>query len=528
MKAYGIFEGGGAKGLAHVGALKASEDRGIHFEGVAGTSAGAIVACLIAAGYKSDELFSSKDPLGNGTIYSEDFLQYFGPDWGKFIGFIEGAKYLLNHPCPIWAYIATPMFFLRNRAMRKKIKKNLGAFSTNKFQSKLEEFLQEKIEAKNGQFVTFGDIERPLKIVATDISSQNIIVFSRETCPAHSVAKAVAASICLPIVFEPVSISMCDFAEESPDRLQRPAKILAIDGGVLSNFPAWIFDNERARSEEFVPTIGFRLIEQADPSEKRDLKKAFTVGSYLERIAKTALSGDPLLETRQVDEMHEVPIHVSASTLQFSMSPDRKRQLFCDGLHHANSFFSSPRAPKNPEKISVFLQVAVDFLKEKILELPKEVVIRANITTPISKEKLAIRYSIGMELDADDALEFRITQKDSTGNAVPSGACGKCWTTSSLVICDLEKAKLDFEDVWKMNKYQQALVRMDLKSLLCVPIFNPGWHEGQDPTSERLIGILNFDSPEDLLSSFAVFETDPEKAAKLDQLSQQIGERFTS
>lgn len=527
MKAYGIFEGGGAKGLAHVGALKASESRGIEFAGVAGTSAGAIVASLIAAGYKSDELFNSEEPLDNSTIYSEDFLQYFGSDWGKFVEFIEDAKSILNHPIPLWAYIEVPGFILRNWTIRKKIKRNLGAFSTGKFQSKLEKLLQRKVKARNGEFVAFEDIDLPLKIVATDISSQNIIVFSRENCPAHSVAKAVAASICLPIVFEPVPVNMGDFSEESLDRSHRPEKILAIDGGVLSNFPAWIFDNERARSDEFVPTIGFRLIEQANPNEKFNLEKTLTVGSYLARIAKTALSGDPLLETRQVDEMHEVPILVSASTLQFSMSPERKRQLFREGLDHANNFYSSPRAPKNPIEIKGILQVAVDALRE-IIDLPKEVEVRANITTPVSKEKLAIRYSIGMESDTDDALEFRVIQKDATGNTVPSGACGKCWTTSSLVICDLTKAKLDYEDVWKMNKYQQALVRKDLKSLLCVPIFNPRWREGQDPTSERLIGILNFDSPEDLLSSFSLFETEPEKAAMLDQLSQQIGERFTS
>jgi len=48
---YGIFEGGGARGLAHVGALKACEERNIKFAGVAGTSAGSIIAGLIAVGY---------------------------------------------------------------------------------------------------------------------------------------------------------------------------------------------------------------------------------------------------------------------------------------------------------------------------------------------------------------------------------------------------------------------------------------------------------------------------------------------
>ena len=48
MDAFGIFEGGGVKGLAHIGALAAAQQRGVNFTGVAGTSAGAIVAALIA------------------------------------------------------------------------------------------------------------------------------------------------------------------------------------------------------------------------------------------------------------------------------------------------------------------------------------------------------------------------------------------------------------------------------------------------------------------------------------------------
>ena len=51
LDVFGIFEGGGAKGLAHVGALKAAEERQVRFRGVAGTSAGSIIAGLIAVGY---------------------------------------------------------------------------------------------------------------------------------------------------------------------------------------------------------------------------------------------------------------------------------------------------------------------------------------------------------------------------------------------------------------------------------------------------------------------------------------------
>ncbi len=80
MKAFGIFEGGGAKGFAHIGALKAAETRRVKFVGVAGASAGSIVAALVAAGYKADDLFNPKESLGNRGILDKDFLDFLSRD----------------------------------------------------------------------------------------------------------------------------------------------------------------------------------------------------------------------------------------------------------------------------------------------------------------------------------------------------------------------------------------------------------------------------------------------------------------
>jgi hypothetical protein len=60
---YGVFEGGGAKGVAYGGALKAMASRGCWFKGVAGASAGAITAALIAAGLKPEAVASSTDAI---------------------------------------------------------------------------------------------------------------------------------------------------------------------------------------------------------------------------------------------------------------------------------------------------------------------------------------------------------------------------------------------------------------------------------------------------------------------------------
>ena len=57
MKIGICFAGGGIKGVAHIGVLKALEEENINFDYVAGTSSGSIIAALYSVGYKSDEIY---------------------------------------------------------------------------------------------------------------------------------------------------------------------------------------------------------------------------------------------------------------------------------------------------------------------------------------------------------------------------------------------------------------------------------------------------------------------------------------
>ena len=59
----GVFSGGGLKGFALVGAYQVLEEKGYQFQRVAGTSAGAILASFIAAGYTAKEIEKLLDEL---------------------------------------------------------------------------------------------------------------------------------------------------------------------------------------------------------------------------------------------------------------------------------------------------------------------------------------------------------------------------------------------------------------------------------------------------------------------------------
>ena len=56
LMADAVFEGGGVKGIGLVGAVAVAEERGYQWVNIAGTSAGAIVAALLAAGYSATEM----------------------------------------------------------------------------------------------------------------------------------------------------------------------------------------------------------------------------------------------------------------------------------------------------------------------------------------------------------------------------------------------------------------------------------------------------------------------------------------
>jgi NTE family protein len=68
-----VLSGGGARGIAHAGVIKALEEFGLKFSVIAGTSAGSIVGSLYSYGYKPDEIIQ--------LISSTSFIRSIRPAW---------------------------------------------------------------------------------------------------------------------------------------------------------------------------------------------------------------------------------------------------------------------------------------------------------------------------------------------------------------------------------------------------------------------------------------------------------------
>jgi SMODS-associated NUDIX domain/Patatin-like phospholipase len=178
MYRYAIFQGGGVKGIALVGALEVAEKQRIEFAAVGGASAGAIVAALYAAGYTASEM----------RLIME------GMDFDSLLDRSGWAPWALYH--------------------------KQGLYRGRKFQDWIHELLQKKNVRR------FKDCKRRLRVVATDLTARTLSVLDAESHPQMEVAEAIRMSMSIPFVFEP----------------KRLGEHLMVDGGVLSNFPLSLFD----------------------------------------------------------------------------------------------------------------------------------------------------------------------------------------------------------------------------------------------------------------------------------------------
>jgi NTE family protein len=525
--AFGIFEGGGAKGIAHPGALKAAEQR-FQFIGVAGTSAGAIMASLVAAGYTADEVFSpdNANSLFHTNLlelldreewiqldgirkrfggedkskqYTKKFLwwasesKWFFASIGIFFGLLAVAFLFLEYYGWIafmWLAIAFSslvlslarsqikdayrfiqyelmghFFLFSNLSLFRKIVANRGVLKTEVFRTWINEKIKTKLvqrfpDKRFGPDILFKDLPVPLKIIAAEHQKREIREFSSVLDPDLPIADAVCASISIPFVFTPKKIGGVEF----------------VDGGMMSNFPAWVFDEELKSVSPFTPIIGFRLVGDSEPSPSDEQ----ILMHYTRNVAYCALFGDAKLETRKVGNLIELLLPVKLDMLEFDATKERKEQAYRSAYMEADRLLSDSGNVAPVTGMKRLLGIAKTVI-EKNACIPG-VHLRLCIMIPVSANSLRVAYSINMdsEQDTDDQLVLDIHQ----------GAAGACWMNEKPVECDLVEAKKSYSQQWEMDKRQQRLIRPTLKSLLCLPMFKPG--------SDSIIGVFCIDSDDDI------------------------------
>ncbi|MCF8296990.1 MAG: patatin-like phospholipase family protein [Saprospiraceae bacterium] len=200
-----VFEGAGIRGLAYAGVIEEFEKNGIidNIEKVGGTSAGAITALMVSLGYSSDEIIN---------IVANTKFQKFND--GRYIFF--GGFY--------------------------RMKKSYGWYRNDKFLKWLEKIIEFK--TANSE-ITFSELHsqgyKDLYVTATCLNKQKLIVFSHETYPDMKIKDAVRISMSIPLYFKAVFIDSKGKVYEDPK--ERNNLDLVVDGGVIGNFPIFLFDS---------------------------------------------------------------------------------------------------------------------------------------------------------------------------------------------------------------------------------------------------------------------------------------------
>ena len=239
-----VFSGGGAKGLAHIGTLKALEENNIPIDYITGTSMGAIVGGMYAAGYSPTEI--------EKIALSTDFQNWVSGRYQSDYSFYFQKS--TPNPSVVTAKMAI------DTSLRLSFRPNLVTDIPLNF-ALLELFSQASAVAKDN----FNNLFVPYRCMASDILSQKSIMVSK-----GSLTEAIRASMTVPLIYRPIKLD---------DKF-------VFDGGIYNNFPADIIQ------EEFKPdfVIGANVSSKTFneyPKEDDRLMNRFLVYLFLSKSDST-------------------------------------------------------------------------------------------------------------------------------------------------------------------------------------------------------------------------------------------------
>jgi NTE family protein len=332
-----IFEGGGVKGIAYVGAMKRLEEKGIiaNIERVGGTSAGAINAVLVGFGYTATQTMNIMNKL--------DFKKFMDDDLGVFRDI--------------------------NR-LKTEYGWHKGAF--------FRKWISKLIKKKTGNpDATFTDVEKQKKqkrfrdmyFIGTNISTHFAEVFSYEHTPRICIADAVRISMSIPLFFA---------------SYRSPRGDVYVDGGLLNNYPVKLFDREKYLAKanlsshgretsyykkhnqqlkrkglDLSPyvynkeTLGFRLDTEREIAVFRDQAEPAHAEitdfpSYSLNLIKTIMDSQANTHLHSDDWQRTIYIDtLGVKTTDFSLSEAKKKALVESGRKGAQDYFKWYDNPKS-------------------------------------------------------------------------------------------------------------------------------------------------------------------------------------
>ena len=268
-----VLSGGGAKGMTHIGIIRALEENNIPIDYITGTSMGAIIGSLYAMGYSPDDM--------EALLRSEDFKRWYSgqvePEYGYY--------FKQNRPTPEFFNIR--FSFKDSLHIKPQI---LPTSMVNPIQINLV-FVELFARATAACSGDFNRLFVPFRCIASDVYNKKPLIMRR-----GDLGDAVRASMSFPFVFKPIEID----------------SVLAYDGGIYNNFPTDIM------REDFKPEVIIGSVVAANPGKPKEndlmsqlenmimQKTDYTLPDSLGIIMTFKYDDVSLLDFDRLQELHDI------------------------------------------------------------------------------------------------------------------------------------------------------------------------------------------------------------------------------
>lgn len=314
-----VFGGAGVLGIAYFGALDYlyNNNKIKRLEKVAGSSAGAITACLTSLNLPFEKFLEMANLL--------DFKKVLEKKEHKNTLFL--SKEQKNELQSIFGDIDCIT----------RLVKDFGWYSTEYFYNWLKEQIAlQFIKTKKSSPYTFADFKnadihfdnRPfldLYIIGTDVTNQISRVFSYETTPNMEVAKAVTISMSIPLFFTAIKTDNTVF----------------VDGGVLRNYPINLFDTV-SRKNKNTYKINYETLGLTFKSSRHhtEIKSLLDYIKCLITVFQT-IQNDILINDFEQMSRSIIIDHSNISPMDFNISANDKNYiyLYTQGYNETKKYF---------------------------------------------------------------------------------------------------------------------------------------------------------------------------------------------
>lgn len=327
-----IFEGGGVKGIAYIGAMDVLERKGIlqNIIRVGGTSAGAINAVLFGLNFSAQEI--------KEILMQLDFKNFLDESWGIMR---DSARLMMEY----------------------------GWYKGDYFRNWIGSLIKQKTGNSEASFADVARMApksgfRELYFIGTNLSTHSVEIFSYEHTSNMRVADAVRISMSIPFFFAAPHNANGDVYS---------------DGGILLNYPVKLFDRQKYVYEHYsVPnyyhkenlalaaegkqlseyvynkeTLGFRLATQQEIAAFQDRREPAR-HQIKDLFAFTWNLVNTVMEDRQNTHLHDDDWHrtvfidtLGVKTTDFGITPQQKTALIDSGRINSERYFTWFDNPSN-------------------------------------------------------------------------------------------------------------------------------------------------------------------------------------